>query len=93
VKSLRNWAASNRYRAIWEPELRRSDLADEGTERPSDGAAGLAGFAERVGVRAAEAVVAGGSALRRTRENVRGIIGGSVTNEEAATARPDEEPV
>jgi Zn-dependent protease with chaperone function len=90
VAALRAWAASDAYRALWEP---RPSVA-AGTE---ESASPLVTAAGRAGARAAEAVYGVTAAARRARAGLDEITGALRSSPPrtapGATASPDEEPV
>jgi Zn-dependent protease with chaperone function len=94
VAALRAWAASEAYRALWEapPALPAGTGTHTEALNPQ-----VQEWAERCGVRAAEAIHTGAAALRRAQESLRGLTAphrpATVPAGPAPTARPDEEPV
>jgi Zn-dependent protease with chaperone function len=86
VAALRAWAASDAYRALWEPEAAVSEA-----ERSLSGS-----VAERAGARVAGAMHGAGTAVRRARARLQetaGVLRPSAFSPPAPTASPDEEPV
>jgi Zn-dependent protease with chaperone function len=107
VASLRAWAASDAYRALWEasPGDGRLPALPPGAERYAEPLnPRVQEWAERCGTRAAEAVHAGVATLRRAQEQLRDWqrtvrLAAPLRRAEVApagpapTVRPDEEPV
>lgn len=95
VASLRGWAASDAYRALWEAPPALPPGAERYAEPLNPR---VQEWAERCGTRAAEAVHAGVATLRRAQEQLRDFAAPLRRAEvapagPAPTVRPDEEPV
>lgn len=84
VAALRVWAASDAYRALWEPRPTETEAVR--------GVSPLLSAAERLGARAAEATYTAAVAARRARAGLQGIAGGR-RSYSPPTAAVDEEPV